>query len=251
MNSQDRTNWKGAMMEELEMMRQRDVWSLEYPPPGQPLLPNRWVFTRKKQSTGKIRFRARLVAGGHRQRHGFDYDEVFSPVINFTVIRLCFTILVGQYGWRHRQVDITGAYLYGPLYHTIWMQQPKGFETKDGKACKLRRALYGLHQSGREWYQHLHGALVSIGFKSIVGTNCAYQLEDRCVLLLYVDDMAITGKTDAVIDEVTDRISSMFETKVIGPVGKLLGVHFTYMGKNIGIQQSDYIRSIRKQFPIV
>src|SRR5579871_1398413 len=101
MNSQDRTNWKGAMMEELEMMRQRDVWSLEYPPPGQPLLPNRWVFTRKKQSTGKIRFRARLVAGGHRQRHGFDYDEVFSPVINFTVIRLCFTILVGQYGWRH------------------------------------------------------------------------------------------------------------------------------------------------------
>lgn len=237
------------MNEELDMMAERGVWTLETPPVGKKLLPNRWVYVVKRDEKGTIqRFKARLVAGGHQQKFGFDYDEVFSPVINFTLIRLCFCVLVGQCGWKHVQADVTGAYLYGPLNHDIWMKMPVGFDAMDGRACRLRKALYGLHQSGREWYFHLHKTLIKLHFKPVQGTNCAYQ-RGQCILLVYVDDMAIIGINSAVISAVIQDLSFVFELKIIGPVQKLLGVHFVYEKNSIGIQQSSYILTIKEKFP--
>ncbi|GFT11548.1 retrovirus-related Pol polyprotein from transposon TNT 1-94 [Trichonephila clavipes] len=75
-----------------------------------------------------VKYKARLVARGNTQLRGESFDEVFSPVINFTIVRLFFTICVCLWKWTHIQVDITNAYLYANLDTVIYMKQPTGYE---------------------------------------------------------------------------------------------------------------------------
>lgn len=77
--------------------------------------------------------------------------KTFYPVVNFSVIRLFFSLLVVFLKWKHIQCDVTGAYLYAPLNEEIYIKQPQGFIEvgEESLVCKLKHALYGLHQSGR------------------------------------------------------------------------------------------------------
>lgn len=143
------------MDDEIKIIKDREVWTLIEKPPNVKILGSRWVYTLKRNNEGEIiRFKARLVAQGFRQEKGIEYDQVFSPVVNFTIIRLFFSILVCGLKWHHIQMDIRCAYLYAPLTEVIYMKQPVGFinREKPSYVCLLNRALYGLHQSGREWF---------------------------------------------------------------------------------------------------
>ncbi|GFV85044.1 retrovirus-related Pol polyprotein from transposon RE1 [Trichonephila clavipes] len=150
--SRDASKWHDAMDKEINVMKERKVWDLVDHPDNIKILENRWVYTIKYDENNKIvRYKARLVARGNTQLRGESFDEVFSPVINFTIVRLFFTICVCLWKWTHIQVDITNAYLYANLDTVIYMKQPTGYEI-DNKVCKLRKAIYGLHQSGRQWF---------------------------------------------------------------------------------------------------
>ncbi|GFU40785.1 retrovirus-related Pol polyprotein from transposon RE1 [Trichonephila clavipes] len=134
--------------------------------PDKQLLGCRWVYNLKRDENGKvIGYKARLVAQGYSQIKGENYDETFSPVVNFSVIRLFFSLLVVWLKWKHFQCDVTGAYLYAPLNEEVYMKQPQGYieKGKEGLVCKLKQALYGLHQSGRAWYFELNNVLNEIG----------------------------------------------------------------------------------------
>lgn len=88
MTSLQHKEWVTAMLREIETIKERKVWKLVDRPKDEKVIPNRWVFTLKNNMvTGRKEYKARLVAGGHRQRKYLDYDEVFSPVVNFTIIR--------------------------------------------------------------------------------------------------------------------------------------------------------------------
>ncbi|GFT15324.1 retrovirus-related Pol polyprotein from transposon RE1 [Trichonephila clavipes] len=151
--SRDASKWHDAMDKEINVMMERKVWDLVDHPDNIKILENRWVYTIKYDENNKIvRYKARLVARGNTQLRGESFDEVFSPVINFTIVRLFFTICVCLWKWTHIQVDITNAYLYANLDTVIYMKQPTGYEIDNNKACKLRKAIYGLHQSGRQWF---------------------------------------------------------------------------------------------------
>ncbi|GFU34319.1 retrovirus-related Pol polyprotein from transposon TNT 1-94 [Trichonephila clavipes] len=150
--SRDAFKWHDAMDKEINVMKERTVWDLVDHPDNIKILENRWVYTIKYDENNKIvRYKARLVARGNTQLRGESFDEVFSPVINFTFVRLFFTICVCLWKWTHIQVDITNAYLYANLDTVIYMKQPTGYEIDNNKVCKLRKAIYGLHQSGRQW----------------------------------------------------------------------------------------------------
>ncbi|GFS92960.1 retrovirus-related Pol polyprotein from transposon TNT 1-94 [Trichonephila clavipes] len=158
--SPQQESWRRAMDEEFSNLKLRNVWKLTKLPPDKQLLGCRWVYNLKRDENGKvIRYKARLVAQGYSQIKGENYDETFSPVVNFSVIRLFFSLLVVWLKWKHFQCDVTGAYLYAPLNEEVYMKQPQGYieKGKEGLVCKLKQALYGLHQSGRAWYIDIEG----------------------------------------------------------------------------------------------
>ncbi|GFW30843.1 retrovirus-related Pol polyprotein from transposon TNT 1-94 [Trichonephila clavipes] len=139
--SRDASKWHDAMYKEINVMKERKVWDLVDHPDNIKILENRWVYTIKYDENNKIvRYKARLVARGNTQLRGESFDEVFSPVINFTIVRLFFTICVCLWKWTHIQVDITNAYLYANLDTVIYMKQPTGYEIDNNKVCKLRKS---------------------------------------------------------------------------------------------------------------
>lgn len=243
--------WFAAMKKEILIMGDRKVWHLAPLPANVTPVGCRWVYTLKRDEFGRIaRYKARLVAQGFKQVKGESYDETFSPVVNFGVIRFFFSLLVSCCGWRHTQCDVTSAYLYAPLREDVYMSQPPGFIIP-GRAhlfCKLDRALYGLHQSGREWFYEIHQVLLKIGFRKFDACNCVYIFNSNIVLLLYVDDIVIFGRNQQVIDKVLELLGNHFDLKILGKTKKLLGVEFVEKNGVLEIHQSHYIDEVCNKF---
>lgn len=243
--------WHEAMEEEIQTMYERKVWTLTKLPEGTQPLGCRWVYTVKRNETGEIaRYKARLVAQGYKQIKGESYDETFSPVVNFGAIRFFYAILVSCQGWTHFQCDIKCAYLYAPLTEKIYITQPPGFviSGKENFVCKLEKALYGLHQSGRVWFFELNKVLLDLGFEKLQWCNCVYIFKNSIVLLIYVDDIVIFGITKKYIDQAIVLLSQRFDMKLLGKTKKLLGVDFVENKNGISIHQSSYIEEVCDRF---
>lgn len=195
-----------------------------------------------------MKFKARLVAQGHKQRKGETYDEVFSPIANFSIIRLFFCILVQTFGWLNCQLDVTNAYLYAKLNCEIFMRPPDGVKTDPNMVCKLDKALYGLHQSGREWHYEINKTLLELNFVKFNWCNCVYVFSNNILLILYVDDMVVFGKSSADIDNALKMLKSKFDIKVLGKTTKLLGVNFIQNKNHVTINQTDYIEKVYDMF---
>ncbi|GJR45460.1 retrovirus-related pol polyprotein from transposon TNT 1-94 [Tanacetum coccineum] len=114
------------------------------------------VFKKKEGIPGveDERFKARLVANGFTQREGVDFNEVFSPVVKHSSIRMLLD-MVALCDMELQQLDVKTAFLHGELEEKIYMRQPKGFmiQGKEDHACLLKKSLYGLKQSPRQWYK--------------------------------------------------------------------------------------------------
>ncbi|GKB04482.1 retrovirus-related pol polyprotein from transposon TNT 1-94 [Tanacetum coccineum] len=100
--------------------------------------------------------KARIVAQGHRQEEGIDYDEVFAPVARIEAIRL-FLAFASYIGFLVYQMDVKSAFLYGTIEEEVYVHQPLGFvdPAYPNKVYKVVKALYGLHQAPRAWYETL------------------------------------------------------------------------------------------------
>lgn len=238
------------MKEEIDTMKERKVWRLVTLPEGVTPVGCRWVYTIKRDEAGQVaKYKARLVAQGFKQIKGESYAETFSPVVNFGVIRFFFALLVSYLKWSHLQCDVKGAYLYAPLKERVYMSQPSGFvvKGKEHLVCKLEKALYGLHQSGRMWYFEVDKVLTGIGFYKFNRCNCVYTYKNEVVLLLYVDDIVIFGLNRKVIDQAVTDLSKFFELKILGRTRKLLGVEFEE-NDELKIHQMSYIDEVCERF---
>lgn len=243
----DLPKWQDAMSEEINVIQKREVWDLVPAPQNAKIIGSRWVYNVKKNENGEVsRYKARLVAQGNSQVKGESYDEVFSPVVNFSLIRMFFSIFVCMLKWSHCQLDIKCAYLYAKLNETVFMRQPPGFVDSDkpNYVCKLKRALYGLHQSGREWFNEIDHVLSELGFVKFNWCNCAYIFQTNVLLLLYVDDIVIFGKTQPDVDLIISMIESRFDIKVLGKIKKLLGIEFCEVNGKYFLHQRQYITKI-------
>uniref|UniRef100_A0A2N9HW07 CCHC-type domain-containing protein n=1 Tax=Fagus sylvatica TaxID=28930 RepID=A0A2N9HW07_FAGSY len=131
-------------------------------PKGKKPIGCKWVFKKKEAVSEKEgeRFKARLVAKGYSQRHGIDYDEVFSPVVRHTSIRAVLALVADQ-DLELEQLDVKTAFLHGNLEEEIFMEQPEGFKQPgtENLVCRLKKSLYGLKQSPRQWYKRLKSLL--------------------------------------------------------------------------------------------
>ncbi|GKA88668.1 putative ribonuclease H-like domain-containing protein [Tanacetum coccineum] len=143
------------------------VWKLVDLPKGKRAIGAKWVFRNKKDERWiVIRNKSRLVAQGHRQEEGIDYEEVFAPVARIEAIRL-FLAYASFMGFLVYQMDVKSAFLYGTIKEEVCVTQPPGFKDPDhpDKVYKVVKILYGLHQAPRAWYETLANYLLGNGFK--------------------------------------------------------------------------------------
>nr|GEW35198.1 hypothetical protein [Tanacetum cinerariifolium] len=143
------------------------VWVLVDHPYGKRAIGTKWVYRNKKDERCiVIRNKARLVAQGHTQEEGINYKEVFAPVARIKAIRL-FLAYASFMGFMVYQMDVKSAFLYGTIKEEVFVCQPLGFEDPDhsDKVYKVVKALYGLHQAPRAWYEILATYLLENGFQ--------------------------------------------------------------------------------------
>ncbi|GKA07168.1 putative ribonuclease H-like domain-containing protein [Tanacetum coccineum] len=154
-------SWVEAMQEELLQFKLQQVWILVDLPFGKKAIGTKWVFRNKRDERSiVVKNKARLVAQGHRQEEGIDYDEVFAPVARIEAIRL-FLAFASYMGFLVYQMDVKSAFLYGTIEEEVYVHQPPGFvdPAHPNKVYKVVKALYGLHQAPRAWYETLSSFL--------------------------------------------------------------------------------------------
>ncbi|GBN40263.1 Retrovirus-related Pol polyprotein from transposon TNT 1-94 [Araneus ventricosus] len=207
------SKWEDAMKQELKVMYERNVWELVKPPKDAKTLGNRWVYTLKRNEQNEIvTYKACLVAQGFNQIKGESYDKVFSPVVNFSIIRLFFTVFVCLFKWLNVQIDINNVYLDANLDEVIYMSQPEGFVVEADKVCRVKRAIYGLHQSGRQWFLEMDNVLKEWNFLKFEWCNCVYMYKNK-LMLLYVDDIILYAKNRKDLELGIDLLKRHFELK--------------------------------------
>jgi hypothetical protein len=141
------------MSAELKSLEKNQTWDLVKLPQGRKVVDCKWVYKIKPGINGEAeRYKARLCARGFTQIYGIDFDETFAPVVKFTSIRAFLTKAILMKMTIY-QMDVVTAFLNAPLDEEIYMKQPPGFVVagKDKFVCKLKRSLYGLKQSPRQW----------------------------------------------------------------------------------------------------
>ena len=146
------------------------------------------------------------------------------------------------------QIDVETAFLNGKINSKVYIKQPKGFEDGTSRVCKLIKALYGLKESSRAWYECLAKFLISVGFKNSEIDYCLFylKLKDEFVyLLIYVDDLLICGKNISLINKIKSLLSKRFKMKDMSEIKQYLGitVNVEYCKNIIKLSQTKYIES--------
>ena len=137
--------------EEVNSLLENQTWKLMELPKGRKALANKWVYRLKhEENSVEPRYKARLVVKGYAQKEGIDFNEIFSPVVKLTSIRVVLGLVVIM-NLELQQLDVKTAFLHGDLDEEIYMQQPEGYEIqgKENLVCRLKKSLYGLKQAPR------------------------------------------------------------------------------------------------------
>ena len=181
-----------------------------------------------------------------------DYDETFSPVVKPATVRLVLSI-AAQQSWSLRQLDVSNAFLHGVLKETVYMEQPPGYV--DSKlpthVCKLQKALYGLKQAPRAWFERFTSNLHTIGFTPSLADPSLfmYRKEDTVLfLLLYVDDIIVTGNSSTAIQALLHQLSTEFDIKDLGPLKFFLGLKIDYNASGFFVHQQKYASDLLAKF---
>nr|GEX88908.1 putative ribonuclease H-like domain-containing protein [Tanacetum cinerariifolium] len=186
-----------AIQEELLQFKMQKVWILVDLPYGKRAIGTKWVYRNKKDERGiVIRNKERLVAQGHTQEEGIDYEEVFAPVARIEAIRL-FLVYSSFMGFLVYQMDVKSAFLYGTIKEEVYVCQPPGFEDLENpdKVYKVVKALYGLHQAPRAWYETLATYLLENGFqRGTIDQTLFIKKQQKDILLNNEEDAAFDGK---------------------------------------------------------
>lgn len=179
---------------------------------------------------------------------GIDYSHTFSPVVKASTVRIILSLAVLN-NWNLHQLDVNNAFLHGFLNETVYMEQPPGFTNHQfpNHVCKLNKALYGLKQAPRAWFHRLSTFLMANGFScSRADTSLFIFKRDSCImyLLVYVDDLILTGNQDAIVKSFIARLNKEFAIKDLGDLNYFLGLEVTYTNDGLFLNQSKYAREI-------
>ncbi|WZZ27559.1 hypothetical protein YC2023_010960 [Brassica napus] len=243
--------WKESVGAEAGAMIKNDTWYESELPKGKKAVTSRWIFTIKYKADGQVeRKKSRLVARGFTQTYGEDYIETFAPVAKLHTIRIVLSLAVNL-GWGLWQMDVKNAFLQGELEDEVYMYPPPGLEhlVKKGNVLRLKKAIYGLKQSPRAWYNKLSTTLNGRGFKKSELDHTLFTLttpSGMIALLVYVDDIIITGSDKEGIIATKEFLKSMFEIKDLGEMKYFLGIEICRSKEGLFMSQRKYTLDLLK-----
>jgi hypothetical protein len=250
--------WKDAMEEEHNALEVHKTWRLEKPPPGFKVIGNQWVYHVKRDAAGAInRYRARLVILGNHQRPGIDCFDTYAPVAKIASIRVVLA-MAARHDFEIHQIDVKSAYLNREFEanEVIYMKVPQGLKLTNDPSLALRllRPLYGLRQSGRQWYKKLWEILRDELRMNRCEVDQAvfFRSEETglIVIVVHVDDLTIVTSTLALMEEVKEGLKKRLRITDQGEIHWILGISIKRdrANKTIMLGQVSYLNSILQRY---
>jgi len=155
---------------------------------------------------------------------GVDFFDTFAPVVNWTMVRMMLILSV-ILALSTRQVDYTAAFVHAPMEEDVYIDMPRGF-SEPGKVLKLKKLLYGLKQSPRNFFQFLKSKLEGIGFESAQDVDPCLFISDKVICLVYVDDTLFYSPKKEYIDDAIRKLRDAgMDLEEEDDVAGFLGVH--------------------------
>ncbi|KAG6465891.1 hypothetical protein O3G_MSEX015473 [Manduca sexta] len=252
--STDAAEWHSAMKDEYKSYIDNKCWTLTERPKHQKPIKCRWVFKRKTGLNGELlKYKARLVAKGYTQKHGVDYEETFAPVVRHSTLRTLFAI-AAELDMSIDHLDVKTAFLNGNLTENVYMEQPDGFKVKgkEHMVYKLNKAIYGLKQASKMWYDKINKILLQkLHFKKTASEPCVFYHKDKnhlIILALYVDDMLLFSTSSSIKETVKNALMHEFEMRDLGPIHNILGMKVIKSKNKVTLDQSGYILKVLEKF---
>jgi hypothetical protein len=224
--------WKQAEEEETESLLAHGTWDLVRQPAGRVRIGGPWVYSLKDDPQGRvIKFNALWVAKGYSQREGRDYGETFASTGKHTAVR----VYVAEKNLDEVQADVPTAFLNGEIEEELFVQQPEGYEMlQQGcrMVCRLRRSLYDLKQSPRQWQRRLQQELDGWEFVCCDADASLYRqrtaLGDLMYMLVYVDDFKLAGLQGcAELHTCVQRLKETFGVRFLPAAACFIGFKMT------------------------
>nr|GEW41378.1 ribonuclease H-like domain-containing protein [Tanacetum cinerariifolium] len=210
-----------SVLEELLQFKMQKVWILVDLPYGKRAIGTKWVFRNKKDERGIVfRNKARLVSQGHTQVY---------------------------------QMDVKSAFLYGTIEEEVYVYQPSGFEDPDhpDKVYRVVKALYGLHQAPRAWYETLANYLLKNGFQRGKIEQTLFikrQKGDILLVQIYVDDIIFGATNKDLCKSFEKLMKDKFQMSSMGELAFFLGLQVKQKKDGIFISQDKYVAEILRKF---
>lgn len=202
----------------------------------------KWVYKIKAKTNGSIEhYKAQFVAKGYSQEYGFDYEETLVIVAKMTSI--CSSIsITTSCGWLLFQLDMKNVFLNGYFFKKVYILPPPGLSHLTCHLWRLWCALYGLKQAPLAWYVKFRSALLHLRFiiynyDLTLFTSSSY---GQIILLLYVDDMIITGDDSIGITSFNNQLYILFDMKDLGHLHYFLGIEVVSSPRGYILSQSKY-----------
>ena len=243
--------WKTASDKEIESLEKHGVFDLVpiiSVPTGHKLVGTWWVFKNKADRT----YKSRLVVQGFSQIPGVDCGGTFAPVCRLQSIRMMLAIAV-ELDYEVHMLDVQTAYLNPDVEEDVFVKMVPGYDTNDkagvSLAMKLKKSLYGLRQSPKNWFSTMDVELAVIGFRPLKSDPCVYVYKDETgfvALTLYVDDILFFGASKPLLNKLKKKLMNRFETSDMGDVSRILGMNVTRdrEKETITINQKDYTQDV-------
>ncbi|RVX17918.1 Retrovirus-related Pol polyprotein from transposon TNT 1-94 [Vitis vinifera] len=245
--------WRQAMVDEMAALHSNGTWDLVVLPSGKSTVGCRWVYAVKVGPDGQVdRLKARLVAKGYTQVYGSDYGDTFSPVAKIASVRLLLS-MAAMCSWPLYQLDIKNVFLHGDLAEEVYMEQPPGFvaQGESGLVCRLRRSLYGLKQSPRAWFSRFSSVVQEFGMLRSTADHSVFYHHNslgQCIyLVVYVDDIVITGSDQDGIQKLKQHLFTHFQTKDLGKLKYFLGIEIAQSSSGVVLSQRKYALDILEE----
>nr|CAN65095.1 hypothetical protein VITISV_011639 [Vitis vinifera] len=239
--------WKAVVDEEVRALEKNGTWEITDLPRGKKPIRCKWIFTIKYKADGNVdRYKARLVAKGFTQSYGIDYQETFAPVAKLNTVRVLLS-LAANLDWSLHQLDVKNAFLNGDLEEEVYMDIPAGLETTSNfnKVCRLRKSLYGLKQSPRAWFERFTKVVKGYGFVQCQSDHTLFVKHfpegKLTIIIVYVDDIILTGDHEEKIDLLKKLLTKEFEIKDLGNLKYFLGMEIARSKKGIAVSQCKYV----------
>ncbi|GJW69891.1 putative ribonuclease H-like domain-containing protein [Tanacetum coccineum] len=244
-----------AMQDKLQQFKLQKVWTLVDLPNGKRAIGTKWVYKNKKDERGiLLKNKARLVAQGYTQEEGIDYDEFVASVARIEAIRL-FLAYASFKDFVVYHMDVKSAFLYGKIEEEVYVCQPPGFEDPDFldkvfKVYKVEKALYGLHQAPRAWYETLSTYLLKNRFQRGQIDKTLFIKRDQGDILIvqvYVNDIIFGSTKKKLCTEFKKMMHKKFQMSSMGELTFFLGLQVKQKEDGIFINQDKYVTEILKK----